>query len=128
MENYMEVDVRHIEDNGERVKKVTTKLTINAMSFTEAEAKALKRFDTRELPEVVAIKKAPYTEIIGERGEKYWNVRAKYEIDESEKGFTEVTLVRADTIADAQTKFKQANPDAMCEIVQVTKTKIEEVC
>jgi hypothetical protein len=41
MENYMEVDVRHIEDNGEKVKKVTTKLTINAMSFTEAEAKAI---------------------------------------------------------------------------------------
>jgi hypothetical protein len=98
------------------------------MSFTEAEAKAIKQFDTWELPEVVAIKKAPYTEIIGERGEKYWNVRVKYEIDESEKGATEVTLVRADTIADAQAKFKQANPDAMCEIVQVTKTKIEEVC
>ena len=128
MENYMEVDVRHIEDDGERVKKATTKLTINAMSFTEAEAKALKQFDTEELPEVVAIKKAPYTEIIGERGEKYWNVRTKYKIDESEKGVTEVTLVRADTITDAQAKFKQANSDAMCEIVQVTKTKIEEVC
>lgn len=120
------------------VKKVNETILVDAMSFTEAEARAIeemKPFISGEFS-VEAIKKEIYQEVqpCNRDGElKWYKVRAAYiTLDEksgNEKKSYENHLIQSVSTAEAEKDYKQMMTPSMIdyEIVAVTETNIIDV-
>lgn len=120
------------------VKKVNETILVDAMSFTEAEARAIeemKPFISGEFS-VMAIKKEVFAEVqpCNRDGDlKWYKVRAAYiTIDEKsnkEKKTYCNNLVQSESTSAAEKDFNQIMTPSMIdyEIVAVTETIIEDV-
>lgn len=139
MNRYYEVKARFdrtMEDGAE--KKVKETYLFDAMSFSEAEARAVEEltpFVTGEF-EVTDIKRAGYSELFPsdkESADKWYAVRINIitldERSEKEKKTKSEYLVQASDIDDARTSFVEAMRATMFdyEIVGIKETPIMDV-
>lgn len=109
MNRYFEVGIRYEKtiENGMQ-KKVTEQYIINALTFTEAEARIINEmsaFISGEF-DVVTMKITKYSEIIDNDGDRYYKAKVNtIEIDDStekEKKTPTFFLVRVKSIEDAR--------------------------
>lgn len=102
---------RNTEDGS--VKKVTEPYLINAMSYTEAEARTAEHFenDTPDF-QITNISKANYSDIIpAEEGEVWFKAKVSFmSIDENagkEKKINQYMLIRAEDLVGAMENLKK---------------------
>lgn len=139
MNKYYEVKVRleRTLENG-MVKKVKEPYLFDALSFSEAETRAIEELApfTSGEPEVTDIKRATYTEVIpnnSESASKWYAVRANFIVlDErtgKEKKSRHDLLVQSHEINDARKTFEHAMAQTMTdyEIVSIKETPIMDV-
>ena len=137
MHNWFECKVRYDKtmDNG-MIKAVTEPYLVDALSFTEAEARIIEEirpYITGEFS-ISAIKRERYSEsFFNETGDRYFRVKVNY-ITLDEKSGTEkkapvFMLVQATTIAEAQEIVETEMKSTMIDytIEQLTETKIMDV-
>lgn len=120
------------------VKKLTELYVVDAMSFTEAEAKiteVMKDYIAGEF-EVQAIKRAPFAEVLiseDEKDDRYFKGKLTFitvdERTEKEVRSSGVFLVQAENIDVARKYLKEEyeNHAFDCETVQISETKIIDV-
>ena len=120
------------------VKRVTELYVVDAMSFTEAEAKiteVMKDYITGEF-EVQAIKRAPFAEVLiseAEKDDRYFKGKLTFitvdERTEKEVRSSGVFLVQAENIDVARKYLKEEyeNHAFGCETVQILETKIMDI-
>lgn len=123
MKQYFESTVKsiRIDDDG-RERKVTDQVIVEAISFTDAEAKVTELYPNGLIKSVRVSK---VIDIIGE-GEKYF--KAGIEL-EGEKKFKEIVLFGADDIDQAKVAISEhmALCIVPCELKSIVETKIVEV-
>lgn len=136
---WFECKVRYekVMDNGMN-KKITESYLVDAVSFTEAEARIVEELAplmTGEF-EITEIKKARYTEVIpcdDESADKWFKCKLNYiTIDEkygTEKKQAVYMLVQAATLQDAVISIEEEMSQTMVdyEIASVTDTNIMDV-
>lgn len=137
MANWFECKVRYdkLQENG-AVKKVTEAYLVDAVSFTEAEA----RITEEETPfisgefSVSAVKRTKIAEIFwNEAGDRYYLVKCAFiTIDEktaAEKKSNSLILVQASDFKNAYDTFMDCMKDTMAdfEIVQINETPYMDV-
>lgn len=137
MHNWFESKVRYDKtmDNG-MVKSVTEAYLIDALSFTEAEARTIEEMRPLITGEfsIADISRKKYSEtFFNETGDRYFRVKVNY-ITLDEKSGTErktavFMLVQATTIAEAQEIVETEMKTTMIDytIEQLTETKIMDV-
>lgn len=139
MNNYYEVKVRleRTLDNG-MTKKVKEPYLFDALSFSEAEARAIEEisaFTSGEL-EVTDIKRANYSELFAsdkEDADKWYAVRINFIVLDERTGKEKKTkleyLVQASDIYTAKDNFIEAMKQTMAdfEIVSIKETPIMDV-
>lgn len=136
MNKYFEVGIRYdktMEDGTQ--KRVTEQYIVNALTFTEAETRAIDEFDAYQLEnmDVVTMKITKYSEIIDRDGTRYYKAKVNtIEIDdrtEKEKKTPTYLLVMADDIDDARKAVLEAYSKSMLdfEIEMLQETKIVDV-
>lgn len=137
MHNWFESKVRYDKtmDTG-MVKSVTEAYLIDAMSFTEAEARTIEEMRPLITGEfsIADISRKKYSEaFFNETGDRYFRVKVNY-ITLDEKSGTErkapvFMLVQATTIAEAQEIVEKEMKETMIDytIEQLTETKIMDV-
>ncbi len=137
MKSYFETTVKYetTADNG-RVVKVSEKYLIDALSFTEAEAKTcehVKPFISGEFI-VSAIKRAKVNEIFyNETGDKWFRAKVNFITLDEEKGVEKKTsvnmMIQAEDLKQARETLEQRMKDSMSdyEVEAVAETKILEV-
>lgn len=120
------------------VKKVTELYVVDAMSFTEAEAKIkeeMKDYITGDF-EVQAIKRAPLAEVLiseDEKDDRYFKGKLTFITVDERTGkkvrSSGVFLVQAENIDTAQKYLKDEYEDCAfgCETVQILETKIMDI-
>jgi hypothetical protein len=118
------------------VQKVTEKYLIDALSFTEAEARIiehLRPFIDGELT-VSTVKRGKISEIFfNENGERWFKAKVNYITLDEEKGVERkipcTMLVQADDIKEALNGIFEGMKGSMAdyEIYSITTTEIEEV-
>lgn len=132
MTNLFETKVRYDKtmDNG-KVKKVTEAYLVDAITFSEAEAKTIKRLTPLLGGEftVAAIKRMKIEEIFrDENSDKWWTVKTNLiSCDEKtgkEKKTPSLALVQANDDADARVSFKEGMKGSMTdyEIIGINET------
>lgn len=120
------------------VKKVKEQYVVDALSFTEAEARIVENMQPYcpGETEVVDISKAPFGEIFftdDEKADKYYKVKANFiDIDEKsgkEKKTAHYYLVQGTSTQNAQHNFDEAMGKTMIdyEVGAVVETKIMDV-
>lgn len=125
------------QDDG-RVKKVKEQYVVDALSFTEAEARIVENMQPYcpGETEVVDISKAPFGEIFftdDEKADKYYKVKANFiDIDEKsgkEKKTAHYYLVQGTSTQNAQHNFDEGMGKTMIdyEVGAVVETKIMDV-
>lgn len=135
--NYFLVKVKYEKmlDEG-KVKKVTTQLLIDALSFSESENTAIEEMKPYISGEfkVAGMMPKKIDEIIGldNDGSTFYQLKLNYiEMSESgeERHIPSTLLVRADGIEDAYAHFKEAFKGSMAyyRVVSIAETKITEV-
>lgn len=137
MAMYFECKVRYdkIQENG-AVKKVTESYVVDALTFTEAEARIIKEmtpFISGEFS-IPAIKKTKIAEIFtDDSSEGWWMVKVNFiTIDEKsgkEKKSANYILVRADDSKAANDRFQEGMKGTMSdyEIAGINETAYREV-
>ncbi|MDE6198003.1 MAG: DUF4494 domain-containing protein [Muribaculaceae bacterium] len=137
MANWFECKVRYdkLQENG-AAKKVTEPYLVDALSFTEAEARITEEqrpFISGEF-QVSAIKPTKIAEIFwDETGDRWYQVKVAFiTIDEKtavEKRSMSLILVQAANFKHAVENFEEGMKGTMAdyEIVQVTETPIMDV-
>lgn len=137
--NYYEVKVRleKTMENGMN-KKVKEPYLFDAMSFSEAEARAIEEltpFTSGEL-EVTDIKRAPYAEIFPsdkDAADKWYAVRINFLVLDERTGTEKKTkteyLVQASDINNARDNFNEAMKQTMMdyEITAIKETPLMDV-
>lgn len=118
------------------MKKVTEPYLVDALSFTEAEARIIKEmapFISNEFC-VMSIKRANYSEIIDSGdGDRYYSCKVEFiHLDEksgAEKRQANYMLVKAMNIDDAKTYLQKGMSGTLAdyEIVAIKETKIMDV-
>lgn len=139
MHNWFEVKIRYekvMEDD--KSKKVTEPYLVDALSFTEAEARIIeemKPFITGEFT-VIAIKRANYSELFtcnDENSDKWFKVKINFiTLDEKsgkEKKTSVYVLTQAESVDDAKDKTDLGMKGTMSdyEIESISETKIIDV-
>lgn len=133
---YYEVKVRldKTQENG-LVKKVTETYLVDAVSFTEAEARIIKEitpFATGEF-EIANIKKARYAEIFFSGEDRYYECRLEFiTLDEKtgyEKKIRQTVLVQASDLKDAMSRLSEAMRGVLADYnaVSIKETNILDV-
>ena len=137
MAQLFETKIRYdkIQENG-AVKKVTEAYLVDALSFTEAEARIIEEM----IPyisgdfSVVAIKRTKIAEVFwNPEAEKWWTVKVNFiTLDEKsgvEKKSASLILVQADDDASAREKFNEGMKGTMAdyEIAGINETNYLEV-
>lgn len=137
MANWFECKVRYdkIQENGS-VKKVTEPYLVDALSFTEAEARIIEEqtpFISGEFS-VSAVKRTKITEIFwDETGDRWYLVKVAFiTIDEKtaqEKRTSTLILVQASSFREALENFLEGmkGTAADYEIQQITETPLMDV-
>lgn len=137
MANWFECKVRYdkIQENGS-VKKVTEPYLVDALSFTEAEARIIEEqtpFISGEFS-VSAVKRTKITEIFwDETGDRWYLVKVAFiTIDEKtaqEKKTSTLILVQASSFREALENFLEGmkGTAADYEIQQITETPLMDV-
>lgn len=137
MSNWFECKVRYetIMGTGKQ-KKVTVPYLVDAMSFTEAEARIIKEvtpFTSGELT-VVSIKRESISEIFDlETGDRWYRARVAYvTIDErsgAEKKTSVNMIVKALDIDEAKDNLRKCMDDTMSDyvITQLKETNLMDI-
>ena len=137
MHNWFECRISYekMMENG-MLKKVTEPYLVDALSFTEAEARIIENsrpFITGEFV-VTDIKRARLSEIFfNENGDKYYKVKVNFiMLDEnsgSEKKTPAYMLVQASTIDDAKEWLEDGMKGSMADYVveSIVETKLMDV-
>lgn len=122
-------------DNG-AIKRVTEPYLVDALSFTEAEARIIEEvtpFISGEFT-VSAVKKSKVSEIFwDETGDRWYQVKSAFitinEKTGAEKRRTAVFMVQASDFKNAYDNFMQGMKDTMAdfEIIGITETPIMDV-
>ena len=137
MEQLFETKIRYdkIQENG-AVKKVTEAYLVDALTFTEAEARIIEEMAPYISGEfsVVAIKRTKIAEVFwNPEAEKWWTVKVNFiTLDEKtgvEKKSASLILVQADDDASAREKFNEGMKGTMAdyEIAGINETNYLEV-
>lgn len=129
--HYYEVSVKldKVQENG-LIKKVTEKYIVDALSFTEAEARIVQEMQIYRVPEfdVTAIKRTNIAEVVENPGADGW-FKAKVDyitLDErtgQEKLTSRYLLVNADDFDAARNVLQESMKDALGDW---KKSRIEE--
>lgn len=138
MQNLFECKVKYekIDEATGKQKTVTEKYLIDAVSFTEAEARIYTEMELMISGEfiIVAITRANYTDIFNDdKGGIYYRAKVSFiTIDENsgrEKKTTNSILVVADNVADADIKLKQGLDGIVVpfEISSISDSKIMDL-
>lgn len=137
MANWFECKVRYdkLQENGS-AKKVTEPYLVDALSFTEAEARITEEqtpFISGEFS-VSAVKRTKISEIFwNESGDRWYLVKVAFiTIDEktaAEKRSVSLILVQASNFKDAFETFTEGMKGTMAdyEIVQISETPLMDV-
>lgn len=137
MAMYIETKVRFdkVQENG-TVKKVTEPYLVDALSFTEAEARIIEEvtpFISGEFS-VSAVKKTNISEIFfNEAGDKFYKVKVNFiTLDEKtavERKKASYILVQASDFKDAYDRFMDGMKGTMADfdIAAITETAIMDV-
>lgn len=139
MNTYFETKIRYekMTENGMN-KKVTEPYIVDALSFTEAEAKIIeemKPFISGDF-EVAAIKKARYSEVVrsdNEKDDKWFDAKIAFiTIDEksgAEKRTSTHMLFQSSSVDDTHKKVCEHMKDTLSdyEIEAIKETKIMDV-
>lgn len=137
MANWFECKVRYdkLQENG-AVKKVTEPYLVDALSFTEAEARIIEEqtpFISGDFS-VSAVKRTKISEIFwNERGDRWYLVKVAFiTIDERsgvEKRTATLILVQAENFKQALENFTEGMKGTMAdyEIVSITETPLMDV-
>jgi hypothetical protein len=123
--------------NAGKKKKKTDTYMVDALSFTEAEARIIEEvapFYTREF-NVASIRKAKISEIFGQdiEAERWYKCRVAYitidEVNATEKKAFSTILVHADNFEEALKNLKDGLKETISdtEIVTITDTPIMDV-
>lgn len=137
--NWFECKVRYektLEDG--KVQKVTEPYIVDALSFTEAEARIIKEMRPYMSGEftVSDIKRAKFAELFPsaeEQADKWYKCKVMFITLDEKKGIEKKTaahmLVQAGSLRDAVDKLDQGMSGSMAdyEIASVTETKIMDV-
>lgn len=137
MAQLFETKIRYdkIQENG-AVKKVTQAYLVDALSFTEAEARIIEEMTPYISGDfsVVAIKRTKIAEVFwNPEAEKWWTVKVNFiTLDEKtgvEKKSASLILVQADDDASAREKFNEGMKGTMAdyEIAGINETNYIEV-
>lgn len=136
MEIWYETKVRleRTLENG-MVKKVTETYMVNALSFTEAEARTIEKITPYASGEfgVVAIKRSRVSEIFEFEGDKWYNCKLDFiTLDEksgSEKRAAHYVLVAGNSINDAKDNIHKGMHGTMSDYVisSISETIIMDV-
>lgn len=135
MAQWIETKLRYekIDERGKQ-RKVTESYLVDALSFTEAEARIIEEMKPYISGDftVSAVKKAKIAEVIFDDGDLWYKIRAMFiSIDERtgvEKKTPHDFLVEADNLEDAIAIFKsEVHLLTDYEITAVTQTPILEV-
>lgn len=137
MNNWFECKISYekmMEDG--RLKKVTEAYLVDALSFTEAEARittAVEPFISGEF-KVEDIKRARLSEVfLDEDGDKYYRAKVNYITLDARSGREKRTpaymLVQASTLEDARTRLDEGMKGTMADYVVegITETKLLDV-
>ena len=137
MNNWFECKISYekmMEDG--RLKKVTEAYLVDALSFTEAEARittAVEPFISGEF-KVEDIKRARLSEVfLDEDGEKYYKAKVNFITLDARSGREKRTptymLVQASTLEDARTRLDEGMKGTMADYVVegITETKLLDV-
>lgn len=122
-----------LEDGSQ--KKVTESYLVDALSFTEAEARITDEMQPLISGEfkVESLKRANLSETFLGEGDKYYKVKVSYiTLDEQsgrEKKTPAYMLVQASTIDDAKSRFAEGMKGTMADYVveSITETKVVDV-
>lgn len=134
---WFECKVRYdkMQDNGS-VKRVNEPYIVDALTFTEAEARIIESITPYISGEfsVSAVKKTKIAEIFwNEAGDKYYMVKVNFiSIDEktsAEKKTTSFILVQASDFSDALANFQKGMKGVMAdyEIASISETQLLDV-
>lgn len=137
MAQLFETKIRYdkIQENG-AVKKVTEAYLVDALSFTEAEARIIEGMEPYISGEfsVVAIKRTKISEIFwNDKAEGWWTVKVNFiTLDEktgAEKKAASLILVQADDSDSARDVFREGMKGSVSdyEIAGINETKYLEV-
>lgn len=137
MAQLFETKIRYdkIQENG-AVKKVTEAYLMDALTFTEAEARIIEEMTPYISGDfsVVAIKRTKIAEVFwNPEAEKWWTVKVNFiTLDDKtgvEKKSASLILVQADDDASAREKFNEGMRDTMAdyEIAGINETNYLEV-
>lgn len=137
MAQLFETKIRYdkIQENG-AVKKATEAYLVDALSFTEAEARIIEEMTPYISGDfsVVAIKRTKIAEVFwNPEAEKWWTVKVNFiTLDEKngvEKKSASLILVQADDDASAREKFNEGMRGTMAdyEIAGINETNYLEV-
>ena len=136
MNNYFEVGVRYDKtlENGQ-LKKVTEQYLVEALTFTEAEARTTKEMQSYISGEfrVVTEKMTNISEIIlssDKDADKFYKCKHNLiTLDEQtgkEKKMTQYIIIQAASIDDARNKYEDFAKDIICDVVlkEISETKL----
>ena len=134
---WFECKVRYerLTENG-TVKKVNEPYLVDALTFTEAEARIIEKITPYISGDfnISAVKKTRISEIFfDDRGDKYYMVKVNFiSLDEksgTEKKTSNFMLVQASDFADALKKFEEGMKGTLAdfEISSITETPIMDV-
>lgn len=137
MAQLFETKIRYdkIQENG-AVKKATEAYLVDALSFTEAEARIIEEMTPYISGDfsVIAIKRTKIAEVFwNPEAEKWWTVKVNFiTLDEKngvEKKSASLILVQADDDASAREKFNEGMKGTMAdyEIAGINETNYLEV-
>lgn len=118
------------------IKKVSESYLVDAMSFTEAEARIIEKrqpYVSGEM-DVTAIKRTRYSEIVGNlEADKWFKAKLNFitidEVTAKEKKTAVYLIVGAESIDDARIKVDESMKGSMADYETVTldETRILEV-
>lgn len=137
MEQWIKTSVRFDKtmENG-AIKKVTEPYLVDALSFTEAEARIIEEVTPYISGEftVSAVKKSKVSEIFwDETGDRWYQVKSSFitinEKTGAEKRSTAVFMVQASDFKNAYDNFMQGMKGTMADfdIISITETAIMDV-
>ena len=137
MHNYFETTVKFEKTSEEgKIVKVSEKYLVDALSFTEAEARIteeMKPFISGEFV-VYAIKRAKVTELFeNENGDKWFKAKVNFIFTDEDRGIEKKTpcymYVQANDIKEARENLEKGMKGTMAdyEVESITETKIVDV-
>ena len=137
MNNYFEVTVKFEKTSEEgKIKKVTERYLVDALTFSEAEAriiKEMKPFISGEF-EVANINPQKYSELFwNEKGDKWFKTKVNFIVLDEEKGVEKKVanymLVQANDLKEARELLVEGMKGSLAdwEIASISETKILDV-